>query len=208
MTIERKKFVIICSIFVICFSIGILKIVLSKQEQDSYCKAETISPFLNDGDIICRLGDRFWSLYFKDISLTDKRFSHVGIARYKDGQFYVINAEGRAIAGKDFVNMVSLQEFLDCAVAIGVYRLKGVDGKLISDTAMQYLGRPFDWRFDLTEEDSLYCSELLFVVLKRIAPKIVLKKTILQQIGREIIPIEACSNSDDFKEILYVNKER
>jgi hypothetical protein len=183
--------------------ISVLMIVPSRQKSAAYFKAEDIEPFLNDGDILCRLGDRFWSVLFKDISIQDKRFSHLGIVHIDSGNITVINAEGLAMEGKDSVNEVSLQEFLDIARAIGVYQLKDIEGKLVADTAAEFKGRKFDWQFDLSQDDSLYCSELLYVVLKKIAPDITLQTIYHKEIGREIIPLEACSNSAYFNEVYY-----
>jgi hypothetical protein len=94
------------------------------------------------GDIICRPGDRIWSLYFKDISPSDKRFSHPGIVHICDGDITVINAEGLAIEGRDTVNEVPLKEFLKIARAIGVFRIKNIHGSIVSDEAIKYKGFP------------------------------------------------------------------
>jgi hypothetical protein len=163
-----------------------------------------ISVYLEDGDIICRLGDRLWSVYFKDISPVDKRFSHLGIIRIIDNKITVINAEGRAVEGKDYVNEVELDAFLEAARSIGIYRLDGYDGKIISSTAMEFIGYPFDWSFSMEEENKLYCTKLLYVVLRKIAPEIQLKSVFQKELKREVIPVEACSNSKYFKEILYI----
>jgi hypothetical protein len=122
---------------------------------------------VKDGDIICRLGDRFWSQLFKDVSVTDKRFSHMGIIRINNGQITVINAEGDTGHGRDFVNEVTLTEFLKVARAAGIYRINDIDGKKISDLAVEYFDVPFDWKFDMTDESKLYCTELLYVILKK-----------------------------------------
>jgi hypothetical protein len=169
--------------------------------------AQDIAVYLKDGDTICRLGDRLWSLYFKDISASDKRFSHLGIVRIVDNTITVINAEGLAIQGKDFVNEVSLEEFLDIARAVGIYRLKNHDGKLISTAALNYVGFPFDWSFDLADTEKIYCTELLYAVLKQIAPEIQLKTIFQKELNKEIIPLEACSNSDYFEEVAYISAE-
>jgi hypothetical protein len=170
-------------------------------------KADALSAYLKDGDIICRLGDRLWSRYFKDISVTDKRFSHLGIIRISDDKITVINAEGRAIEGKDFVNEVTLEEFLEIAKTIGIYRLSGYDGGIISSAATHYIGYPFDWSFDTEDENKLYCTELLYVVLKKIAPEITLQKIVQKGLNKEIIPLEACSDSEYFTEVIYVTPE-
>jgi len=174
---------------------------------DKRIKAEDISFYLQDGDVICRLGDRLWSLYFKDISPTDKRFSHLGIIRINDNKITVINAEGRAIQGKDFVNEVDLDDFLEIAKAIGIYRLNDYDGKIISSAALEYIGYPFDWNFDLEDKNKIYCTELLYVVLKKIAPEIELKRVYQKELKKEIIPLEAYSSSEFFNEILYKSIE-
>jgi uncharacterized protein YycO len=154
-----------------------------------------------DGDIICRLGDRTWSLYFKGLSKRDKRFSHLGIIHRKDEAIMVINAEGRAWAGKDYVNEVALREFIVPARMIGLYRLDSADGKAIAEQALNMLGKPFDWDFDLDTADKLYCTELLYAVLKETTPEIELET--VHAFRRDIVPLEAVSNSMQFREVLF-----
>jgi hypothetical protein len=174
----------------------------TSREKVSY-KDIDVAPHLQDGDIVCRLGDRLWSIYFSGISVTDKRFSHLGIVHIDSGAITVINAEGLAIEGRDFVNEVSLQEFLNVARAIGIYRLKNIEGSLVANTALDYKGRPFDWKFDLLEENTIYCSELLYAILKRISPGIHLKTVFQKEIGKEILPLESVSQSEYFEEVYY-----
>ncbi|MDR3276050.1 MAG: hypothetical protein LBT11_02375 [Treponema sp.] len=165
--------------------------------------ASILLPYIQEGDIICRLGNRFWSQYFKDVSLEDKRFSHLGIIHISNDNVMVINAEGNMVHNNDFVHEVTLQEFLNVACAVGIYRSRNIDGSLIAYTALQYKGFPFDWQFDLSDEDSLYCSELLYAVLKKIDPDIRIKTIFFEMLGKEIVPLEAVSNSEYFSEIYY-----
>jgi hypothetical protein len=207
MRLLKKQWALIAGILVI-FLLLFLFIKKLQLAPPKRIYAKDISAYLKDGDILCRLGDRLWSRYFKDISLTDKRFSHLGIIRIIDDKITVINAEGRAIAGKDFVNEVDLDDFLEIAKAIGIYRLNDFDGKIISSAAMEYIGYPFDWNFDLNDENKIYCTELLYIVLKKAAPEIEIKKIFQKELKKEIIPLEACSDSEYFTEILYVSTER
>jgi hypothetical protein len=206
MTAYNKQRSLIAGVFIslvlllFCF-IKIPQLAHMKPQKQIY--ATNISGSLKDGDIICRLGDRLWSYYFKDISSVDKRFSHLGIIRINDDKITVIHAEGRAVEGKDFVNEVDLDEFLAIAKAIGIYRIKNHDGKIISSTAMEYLGYPFDWKFDLEDENKIYCTELLYVILKKVVPEIELQRIFQKELKKEIIPLEACSNSGYFIEILF-----
>jgi hypothetical protein len=155
---------------------------------------------IQEGDLICRQGDRIWSLYFKSLSLEDKRFSHMGIAHIREGEITVINAEGLRQEGKDRVNEVPLEDFIASARILGLYRLEGVDGGEITGEALKFLGRPFDWNFNLGDRDKLYCTELLYAVLQNIAPEIRLKT--IHKFNRDIVPLEAVSDSPLFTEIL------
>jgi hypothetical protein len=174
-----------------------------------YIQEHEIVSYLRNGDIICRLGDRPWSLLFREISPNDKRFSHLGIVRISGGIISVINAEGLAVEGRGYVNEVSLKEFLKIAQSVGIYRLNGIDGidgNEISDAALEFKGYPFDWQFDMNENTKLYCSELLYVVLKKISPNIELNCIWLKEIGKYIIPVDVCSQSEYFVEIGFWGK--
>ncbi|GHU11374.1 hypothetical protein FACS1894151_11040 [Spirochaetia bacterium] len=183
---------------------GICTLIAPRRGIASRFEAADIAPFLEDGDVLCRLGDRIWSQYFREISPHDKRFSHLGIVRVVEGTYTVINAEGLAVEGKDFVNETSLQDFLDSATEIGVYRLRDGAATALSAAALEFIGRPFDWSFDMDSDDRLYCTELLYAVLKRVAPGVPLATVRLNPPGRDIIPPEACSQSEHFTEVCYL----
>jgi len=199
----KKTLVAVIGMFLLLALLAVITIPQRASKKRIY--ADDIAAYLQDGDIICRLGDRLWSTYFKDISPLDKRFSHLGIISIVDGVITVINAEGRAIEGKDHVNETDLEEFLTIAKAIGIYRLRNYEGKAVSSAAMEYVGYPFDWSFDLHDETKLYCTELLYAVMKKIAPEIKLQTVFQKELNGEIVPLEAVSNSDYFTEIVYVS---
>jgi len=200
----RAKTALAAGIGIFLITALLAAINLPRKASEKRIYADDIAMYLEDGDIICRLGDRLWSVYFKDISPIDKRFSHLGIIRIADGVATVINAEGLAIQGKDFVNETDLDEFLSIAKAVGIYRLRGFEGRTVSNTAMEYIGYPFDWDFDLRDESKLYCTELLYAVMNKIAPDIQLQTFFQKELSREIVPLEAVSNSSYFMEIAYV----
>jgi len=167
-------------------------------------KVEELLSVAKDGDVICRLGDRLWSHALKDFSVEDRRYSHVGIIKINNGRATVIHAEGTAEQGSGFVKEEALEDFCAIARAIGIYRIKGLDAGLVSHAASKYLGIPFDWQFDSGDESKLYCTELLHVVLKRLKPSLGLKKVYVRALGKEVIPLESISHSDDFSEIYYL----
>ncbi|MCL2043446.1 MAG: hypothetical protein FWG89_04835 [Treponema sp.] len=163
----------------------------------------TLFSLVQDGDIICRLGDRFWSHFFKDISEDDKRFSHMGIVRINEDRITVIHSEGDTGHGRDYVHEVPLEEFVKIARAIGVYRIYNMDGSTISDSAVNFIGIPFDWQFDMHDSSRIYCTELLHVILQRIRPELELQTIYVKELQKDIIPLDAISNSPFFEEIYY-----
>jgi len=171
-----------------------------------YIQEDAVLSSINDGDIICRLGGRVWSMYFKELSPNVKMFSHLGIIRIRNNAVSVINAEGLADERKGLVNEIPLNDFLRNAQKIGIYRLKTVKGEAVSDAALEYVGLPFDWQFDMEDDGKLYCTELLYVVLKKIDLDIVLNKVFIKEIGKNIIPPDVCSQSEYFTEIGYWEK--
>jgi hypothetical protein len=202
--IFRKKLVVFSS-----FIIGSLIIVFfvlfnyrTTGKTTSNFSSDELKPYLQNGDIICRLGDRLWSLYFKDLSTDDKRYSHLGIVRINGDDITVINAEGARWEGKDYVNETSLQDFISVAKIIGIYRLKNVSDDAIIEEALHFVGVPFDWDFDMEDSDKLYCTELLYAILKNIDTGVKLRTVFQKELRENIIPLESISNSPDFMEII------
>ncbi len=175
-----------------------------ERQQYATIGAAEVVPYLRDGDVICRLGDKLWSSFVKNMSPGDRRFSHLGIVRVKDGSVSVINAECLVSGREERVNDVSLPEFLSVARAVGVYRAKFMDGTAISNNAARYLGRPFDWKFDAGDDAEIYCTELLHVAIKNTMPEYGLEAKSVHGFGVTAIPLEAVSKSTDFDEIVYI----
>ncbi|MDR1900946.1 MAG: hypothetical protein LBQ88_01505 [Treponema sp.] len=170
--------------------------------------AETLGVFLENGDIICRMGNRIWSLYFCGVSPRDKRFSHLGIVKKDDTGIWVIHAEAGSDDGLNKVKETGLQEFLDIAKSAGIFRIKDTVGNTssadrIAVEASLLQGRPFDWNFDLNDESAIYCTELLSIVLSRVVPDIKLDTVNIDSLNRTIIPLDSCYNPDYFIEIAY-----
>jgi hypothetical protein len=204
---KRYKYLFVGIIAFVLLIISIVTYVLiprGKPVKLTLIETETLHEILMDGDIICRLGDRIWSRYFRDVSITDRRFSHMGIIRFNNDNITVIHAEGDTGNGIDYVNEISLDEFIEFARAIGIYRVNDINGSYISNLAAEYLGVPFDWQFDMYDDSKLYCTELLYVILKRLTPEIELNKIYVKRLGKDIIPLDAISNSEHFSEIYFV----
>jgi hypothetical protein len=186
----------------VCF--GVYTVNHSPRESVTVIDFLKIASYLQDGDILCRLGNRFWSVAIRDMSPVDQRFSHLGIVRIREGNISIIHAEAWGNDGEDCVKEVPLEKFLHVAQSIGIYRANFTEGSVLSDYATEYKGQPFDWNFDLDDESKIYCTELLYIIVKRTVPEITLKAVYVGIIGKEIIPLDAISNSGDFEEIHVV----
>lgn len=156
-----------------------------------------IRPVLQNGDVILRSGIGFWSGIFRSGNTVDKRFSHVGIVRIRpDGVCRVIHAEGDDATGSGFVFEDSLEHFVGESVEIGVSRLRKGDPDRFAETAVTFLGRPFDWKFDKDDDSAIYCTELIDRSLRKLDP------TLHLQTHKGLIMTEACLDPAIFTEVL------
>ena len=204
-THNRKHFVLTgIIIFTLLILTIVVFIIMPERKPVILIKEDPFYGMVQDGDIICRLGDRLWSQIFRDFSADDKRFSHIGIIRIHNDRITVIHAEGTTKPGKDMVKEESLDDFLKVAKAIGIYRIMDLDGNKISNMALEYMGVPFDWKFEMGDASELYCTELLYIILKRLMPAFEFNTTYIKELGKDIIPIDSISNSEHFLEICFI----
>ena len=124
------------------------------------------------GDLIFREGRGFISTAFRKLSLIDPRYSHAGIIhREKEKIFvyHIIGGEGNSsgVIRKDFLSIFCspLQ-----SNAFGIYRTDQ-DGHKIDSLAGYYYSKKigFDPAFNLASDDKMYCTELLYKILKKVS---------------------------------------
>ncbi len=203
-----KKIRIFFGAILIVFMLLVVVFVVDLRQRNNahHINEKDVAPFLKDGDVICRLGDRVWSLLFKEFSPVDKRFSHLGIIFIQGEEISVVNAQGDRNEGNDKVQTIPLEEFLEYAQQVGIYRLNKSDGSLLSKNALPYIGRPFDWDFNMDDDSKLYCSELLYVSLKDIFGDVPIRTVWVKELSKNIVPVDICSQSEYFTEIAYFEK--
>jgi len=166
-----------------------------------------IIPYIEDGDIILCGEDHLSSYYIRSLSQTDKRFSHSGIIYKKKGTLSVISAEGledKYRNKKSEVMERPIEEYIKGKNIIGIYRAKSKNRKMFSGKAREYLGIPFDFKYTLDNEEKLYCTQFIQIVLRETNTPVKLRKTYLRREGKDIILPDSISSSDDFEEIRYI----
>ncbi len=130
---------------------------------------------LENGDIIFRKGRSFVSQMVLQID-SRSPFSHVGIImKNEDSVFVIHSVPDEDDDGIDKVKIDDLKTFLlfDRASAISVYRLNNENVQSIKNIAVNYAkekaiaGIPFDGGFDLSNDERLYCTELIWKAFKK-----------------------------------------
>lgn len=201
---KKKLLIVIAGIIFLAVALSVFFVIRPKKDTIKPIDSSVLIPYLKNGDIILRLGDGPWSPAFRDMSLTDKRFSHLGIVRINGENISIINSVGFLTNKKKGVEVKTLEEFLMAAMTVGVFRANFIEGSKISDKALDYVDCPFDWNFDLDEDRKIYCTELLYAVLKSYALENYLTTIYVKKINKEIVPVDSISHSDAFDEIIYV----
>ena len=133
------------------------------KEAGSSAAVDALASILDEGDIILRYGNGFWSPVFRNVSRYEKRFSHAGVVVREKGTFNVVHASAHEMNGAGHVSRVSLEQFLSVSSDYAVYRFeteKNVRLR-IAENAERYVGRPFDSSFNLADRKRLYCTELV-----------------------------------------------
>lgn len=136
---------------------------------------KSVDPLLLDGirngDIICRLGNGFFSNQFKNYSLTEKIYSHVGIIEQDGDSLFVIHSEASELTGIGYVKREPVHVFLDDIKTWGVYRINADDSihSKMATIAKEYFTKrtPFDMDFDASDDSKVYCTELVALAINK-----------------------------------------
>lgn len=136
-------------------------------------------PDFENGDLIYRHGNGIFSDYFMNMSKHEQLYSHGGIISKENDSIFVIHSEASEFTGIGGVKKEPLSIFLQNVSTWGVYRLE--DSVQIRDSiviiASEYLEKntPFDFEFDNTSDDKLYCTELLAISINKATQKTTIK---------------------------------
>ncbi len=140
-----------------------------------YRLSEKDISLIQDGDIILRHGYGYVSDMIADTKNEKYKISHCAIIS-KDsltGKINVIHSVSQTLAEFDGIQSQPLEIFLnDCkknSVIISRYKHnKKIPASEISERAKYYLKQkiPFDYKFDLFDHQKIYCTELIYMIIK------------------------------------------
>lgn len=128
-------------------------------------------PGTRSGDIICRYGNGFYSRYFREYGDEAKTYSHIGILDVSLDSIFVVHAEASELTGVGCVKREPLAMFLEGVDLWTVFRYDTTDlvrQKILSE-AQTYTDRqaPFDLEFDLSDDQKVYCSQLVALSINK-----------------------------------------
>lgn len=129
---------------------------------------------LKSGDIIFRDGKSFISQAFKQFSRKDARFSHAGIIHIQDGDAYVFHCIGGEGSRDNRMRKEKLASFCSSSEvnSYSIFRPNLDQSKMdaIDSVAGSFYdkGVEFDDKFDLTENNKMYCTEMIYNVFKTV----------------------------------------
>ncbi len=129
------------------------------------------SQVLQNGDLIYRYGNGFFSSYFQGVSDSVKTYSHVGIVHKEGEAIFVIHSEASELTGVGFVQRQPLVEWLAEVLDWGIYRLDRPQvqrDEIVRLAMIQHTKKtPFDLDFSNATDEAMYCTELIAKCINR-----------------------------------------
>ncbi|MGB8192904.1 MAG: hypothetical protein WCF67_13330, partial [Chitinophagaceae bacterium] len=143
-----------------------IKSATEKREANLAMIAELKST-VEDGDLVLRSGTDFSSEQVKLFSRKDQTYSHGGIAFHDSGDVYIYHIVPDYLRITNKARKEKLDSFCNpsqnTALGLARYNIDSAEKMIFRDyLVMQYNRKvPFDPMFDLTNDDSMYCSEMI-----------------------------------------------
>jgi uncharacterized protein YycO len=125
---------------------------------------------LQDGDVIFRLGtDALAALVLTQRD--GSRYSHVGMLIQTRGAWSVLHSTPAEPGSTGGVHAEPLDSFTSPAVAakVAFFRVEGLTSAQrlrLREYLLSQVGKPFDYRFEYSDDSAQYCTELVLKALR------------------------------------------
>lgn len=130
-------------------------------------------PLLKSGYLVVRRGDDMTSYMLAQMNETDKTYSHCGLAIIENGQAFIYHCIGGEDNPDEMMKREPASTWFSPAnnLAFGIFKYDLHDSILpaVEKQLTQYYNNKikFDMDFDLSTDDRLYCSELIYKVINK-----------------------------------------
>jgi len=170
---------ILCSLFIFAIScnnaekynqltITAIDSIGIKLKNERACKSiELVKPIIRQGDMVLRTGNDFTSESLRQLSFTDKTYSHCGIASIENDSIFIYHALGGEWNPDEKLRRDPIELFCNPVEnrGFGIFNFKfdsNQKNKLDSIIKAWYRnGVTFDMKFDLATNNKLYCAEFV-----------------------------------------------
>jgi Permuted papain-like amidase enzyme, YaeF/YiiX, C92 family len=167
-------------------------------------EATNYDRLVEDGDLVFRRQSGFISTMARNLSTTDKRFSHVGIIVNATTEPAVIHSVSDEEKGFNGVVLENLASFLEHSQDWQVFRIGEplAARSTLARTATSYYSNSsdFDDEFDLTTANRLYCTELVWRVIREVFPD-ALHDPVTTVAGKSYIPLDQLYLNSAFRPV-------
>jgi hypothetical protein len=145
-----------------------------------------------NGDLLYRAGNGFFSKYFKQVSDSVQLYSHAGIIQVEGDSVFVIHSEASELTFIGYVQRQPVEVFLQDIETWALYRLErpAHQRDKVLQIAYDYHRQqvPFDMDFSMDDDSEIYCTELLALcVNKALGEELILPNTrIMGKMGYDV----------------------
>lgn len=107
----------------------------------------------------------------------DKNISHIGIGYVENKTVYIFNVNDITSRSQSALFVDSIHSFVAApdAFYLAIWEHSGTEKELMNlkRICKEYRQRKivFDYKFNITDDDTLYCSEFVYLILKKVLPR-------------------------------------
>lgn len=140
--------------------------IILKNER-AFASIKEVKPIIHPGDMILRTGNDFTSELVRQLSFTDKTYSHCGIASIENDTLFVYHSLGGEWNPDEKLRRDPIELFCNPLEnrGFGIFSFKFTSQQTIKlDSivkAWYSKGLMFDMKFDLATNDRMYCAEFV-----------------------------------------------
>ena len=168
-----------------------------------------LTPHLKHGDILFRGRDNSWGELGAMASREDQRYGHVGVVSRQEDDWAVISATGNPLESQGGVIREPLEKFIGFSTRLGLYRLaieedgfaaflRGIEAHLAQRTQ-------FDRLYDISENEAVYCTELIWLSLNdALGRDVISDKTKWR--GRLVIALDDLQRLSFMQEVIHLDQ--
>lgn len=165
-----------------------------------------IAKNLESGQLVFRLGNGFFSNYFRKYASEEQKYSHLGMLSRENDSLFVYHSEASELTGVGLVKREPLTTFLEGIEVYDFYRFHYSDSITLNilDRVKAYHKDkvPFDLEFDSFHDDRLYCTELIATSVNRTMDSIVILPS-LELNGRKLFALDDVYLNENVSKVVF-----